>query len=184
MSDEKHIEEEVFEDAPSEDMEIEDIEEAEGDKLKSLRDKLRTCDEEKRGHLEELQRTKADFLNSKRRLEEQLTRDKERITEKHVGALLPLADSFDMAMADPSWESCDEKWRKGIEGVFAQLQGILKGYGVEKVGAKGEEFNPEMHEAVSSAPGEEGKVVDVLQAGYAVGDRIIRPAKVIVGVTG
>ena len=183
MQDEKHIDEEVLEEIPAEDVEIEDMEEAEGNKLKSLREKLRTCEEEKRSHLEELQRTKADFLNTKRRLEESLQRDKERITEKHVEALLPLADSFDMAMGDPSWETCDEKWRKGIEGVFAQLQNILKGYGAERTGAEGETFNPEMHEAVSSGEGEEGKVIGVLQAGYKIGDRIIRPAKVIVGVT-
>ena len=182
MQEKEHIEEEILEDTHSEDVEIEDIEEAEVSKLKSLRDKLRTCESERRGTLEELQRTKADFLNSKRRLEEQLTRDKERITTKHIEILLPLCDSFDMAMSDPSWESCDEKWRKGIEGVYAQLQGILKTYGVTEVGHAGEEFNPETHEAVSSTEGEEGKVHQVLQKGYTIGETIIRPAKVIVEV--
>src|SRR5690606_19600211 len=94
-SDEETVLEEETDD--SFEPELEDIEEAAGDKLKKLRDKLKACDEDKRQILEELQRSKADFLNSRKRLENQLERDRERITTGHIEELLPLKDSFDIA---------------------------------------------------------------------------------------
>ena len=160
--------------------ELEDIEEATGEKLKKLRDKLKACDEEKRQILEDLQRSKADFLNGRKRLEEQLERDRERITTKHIEELLPLKDSFDMAMQDESWLDADEKWRKGIEGIYAQLETVLKNNGVSEIEALGQEFNPHEHEAVSH-DGEGHTVTAVLQKGYRVGTTIIRPARVAVG---
>jgi len=167
------------------DIELEDIEQASGDKLKQLREKLKGCEKERMEHLEALQRTKADFLNSKKRIEEQLQRDRERITVGHVLALLPLADSFEAAMSDKNWEECDEKWRKGVEGIYAQLMNILKANEVTPIDAEGEHFNPHEHEAVSNAPASEetkiNTVVNVLQKGYRMGDTVLRPAKVIVG---
>lgn len=160
--------------------ELEDIEEAAADKLKKLRDRLKACDEEKRQILEDLQRAKADFLNGKKRLEEQLARDRERITEKHIEELLPLADSFEMAMQGAGWEEADEKWRQGIEGIYAQLVNILKGSGVTEIEALGKEFDPHEHEAVSQE-GDGHTVTAVLQKGYKVGDVIIRHARVAVG---
>lgn len=166
--------------------ELEDVEEYEGNKLKTLRDKLKQCEKEKMEHLEELQRTKAEYLNSRKRLEEQLERDTARARESFVGELLPLADSFDMAMQDPSWENCDEKWRNGIENIHAQLGRVLSSHGVSKIDATGVAFDPHEHEAVSNAPvDDEAKVdtvIDVVQAGYKMDDTIIRHAKVVVGI--
>ncbi|NCN52520.1 nucleotide exchange factor GrpE [Candidatus Parcubacteria bacterium] len=168
-----------------EDMELEEEESLAGGKMKQLRAKLADAEEAKRAALEELQRTKADFLNSKRRLEDQLARDRERITERHIEELLPLADSFDMAMGSPSWQSADEKWRKGVEGIHAQLMNILKANGVSKLEAVGAHFNPHEHEAVSNVPVTDEQQVDtviaVLQEGYKRGDTIIRHARVTVG---
>lgn len=164
---------------------IDDIEldEAEGlikDKLKKVKDELKACQKERRNELEEVQRIKADFLNSKRRNEEQLARDRERITIKHVESLLPLCDSFELAMNDPSWNTCEEKWRKGVEGIYAQLQGTLRASNVSEVGKVGEIFNPHEHEAVAHE--DDGDTVTaILQKGYKMNDTIIRPARVAVG---
>jgi len=164
-----------------------DIEESEKNKINALRKKLTHCEEEKRNYLEDLQRARADFLNSKRRLEEQLARDKERATDKILTELLTLVDSFDTAMADTNlWESVDERWRTGVEAIHTKLLSTLKNNNVTPIDPLGDSFNPEEHEAVSNAPVTDGKQVDtvivVLQKGFKRNGTIIRPAKVIVGV--
>lgn len=170
--------------------ELEEVEERSDKKIKELRDKLRACEEEKRAHLEELQRAKADFLNSKRRLEEQTQREIERATNKHIEKLLPLYDSFHIAMSDQAaWEALDQTWRKGMEAVFAQLQSLFAGYQLEVIGTPGETFDVERHEAMSTVPVEEpaqhDTIVTVLQPGFirntSAGQVLLRPARVTVG---
>jgi len=171
----------------------EDIElDAEGEevqvteKLKALREKLKACEAEKMKYLEDLQRNKADFLNSKRRLDEQLQRDKERATDKILMELLTLTDSFDTAMVDRAlWDTIDERWRVGVEAIHTKLLSILKSNNVEPIDPKGEAFNPEEHEAVSNSPVTDDAQVDtiitVLQKGFKRNGTIIRPARVVVG---
>lgn len=164
-----------------EDASLEDIEGASTAKMKQLRQKLAACDEEKRSIHEELQRTRADFLNSKRRLEEQLQRDRERITDRHLEDLFPLADSFEMAMQAPSWSEADETWRKGIEGIYAKLIAIFKSNGIEVIDPPlGSPFNPHEHEAIIDN-GTNDHIGHVLQKGYKRNNMVIRPAKVAVG---
>lgn len=156
------------------------------DKLKTLKKKLAACDEEKRAYLEDLQRVRADFLNSKRRLEEQFSRDKERATDKILIELLSLADSFDTAMKDKElWNSIDEKWRVGVEAIHTKLSSILSSNNVETIDPLGQKFNPEEHNAVSNTPVEKEKdidtVVGVLQKGFKRNGTVIRPAMVVVG---
>lgn len=166
--------------------EIEEVEELTRGKLQSMRESLKNSEAERVKGLEELQRTRADFLNSKRRLEEQFVRDRERIIDDVIRDLLPLIDSFETAMGDTTnWESLDKTWRTGIEAIHSQLVRFLADYEIEHIEAKGKTFNPHEHEAISNAPQENEKnidmVVEVLQTGYKRGDTIIRPAKVIVG---
>lgn len=155
------------------------------EKLKKMRQKVAACEEEKRRCQDDLQRTKADFLNSRRRLEEQFIRDKERIVEKILADLLPLADSFDMAMADTAaWESVDPKWRSGVEAIYAKLRSILKDHDITPLDSIGQPFNPHEHDAVSNVPVDDDKVdhvITVLQKGYKRNDTIIRHAMVTVG---
>lgn len=185
----KHDEEVELEDTfLPEDVELEADEEEVSvqNKLQSLRKKLTQCDEEKRMYLEDLARVRADFLNSKRRLEEQLARDKERSVDKLLFELLTLVDSFDTAMADKAlWETVDERWRLGVEAIHAKLLGTLKSNNVIPLDALGHSFNPEEHEAVSGVSVENldevDTVVTVLQKGFKRNDTILRPAKVVVG---
>ena len=168
------------------DVTIEDTEEMTKEKLRALREKLKACETEKMAHLEDLQRARADFLNSRRRLEEQLFRDRERAVDDILRELLALSDSFDTAMADTSlWEAIDERWRSGVEAINAKLHSVLKSYSVESIDPIGQPFNPGEHEAVSNqevAEEAEDRVVKVLQKGYKRGPDILRPAKVVVGV--
>lgn len=159
-------------------------------KLKVLRDKLKKCEAERMSHLEELQRAKADFLNAKKRLTEDKENDKRRFAVAHVERLLPLCDSFYMAMADKdAWSEAPEKWRKGIEGIHSQLQSILDSYQVSSVSPVGEDFDPEQHEALSMVPVEDKKqhqkIISVIQQGFVMkGEQrevVVRPARVTIG---
>ena len=170
--------------------EITDIEDAEVGKLKKLRDKLKQAEEDKKAALEELANVKADFLNARRRLEDDTKRSVERKTIKHMETLLPLADSFHMAMSNKAvWEKADENWRKGIEGINSQLLQILKDNGVQPVDPIGEAFDPVKHDAIGTKEVDESDVdtvVTVMQQGYEMTidgrTEIIRPARVTTGV--
>jgi molecular chaperone GrpE len=168
------------------DIDLETEDESLTDKIKSLRTKLVASEDERKKSQDDLQRTRADFLNSKRRLEEQLARDKERSTDKILFELLTLIDSFDTAMADKKlWETIDEKWRVGVEAIHTKLLSILKSNNVEQFDPTGQSFNPEEQEAVSSVVVSDEdqieKVMAVLQKGFKRNETIIRPAKVVVG---
>jgi molecular chaperone GrpE len=173
-----------------EDLELSDEEATGAQKMKQLRQKLAKCDEEKRQILEDAARAQADFLNARRRLENERAQDKIRFTKKHVEALLPLSDSFEMARSNKdAWEKADENWRKGIEGIHTQLQQLLASYGVSEIQADGADFDPYKHEAIGMVPVADKKldhkVINVLQKGYEIKDgdsmEVIRPARVTTG---
>jgi len=96
--------------------ELEDVENTANQKIKTLRDKLKETEAKLMDLREELQRSKADFLNAKRRLEEERLQDRKRTINKHIEKLLPICDSFYLAMLDKEiWAKADERWRQGIE---------------------------------------------------------------------
>ena len=141
----------TYEDNSPSDTEIVDDEATAAQKLKVLRTKLQEATDKNRELGEEVQRTKADFLNARKRLEEEQFRSRERDTVKHIEKLLPLADSFYLAQLDrAAWEKADEKWRRGIEGISNQLTSILRSYGVSAVDPTGHPFDPLKHEAMST----------------------------------
>lgn len=155
-------------------------------KIKALREKLRACQKERQEYLDGWQRAQADHLNSKKRIEGERAGDAERHAAHFIETLLPLCDSFDMALRSLT-ESTDEggEWRSGIERIYDQLMAVLKRYNVTVISPLGQDFDPHMHEAVSEAtvtdPAQHNIIMDVLQKGYAIDARLIRPAKVVVG---
>jgi molecular chaperone GrpE len=72
----------------------------------------------------------------------------------------------------------------GIRLIYRKFQAVMEMSGVTEIEADGHPFDPALHEAVAQVPGEEGKIVSVAQRGYKLGDRVIRPAMVIVGKGG
>lgn len=168
-----------------------DAEETQDQIISKLRKQLKDVDTDKRKLLEDLQRTKADFLNARKRLEEERLRDRRRATIQHIEELLPLCDSFEMALSNKEvWEKADLTWRRGIEGIHAQLQSLLNKYQVTTLKPLGEKFDPTRHEALSTVEVEEetkhDTVIAVIQSGYEIKDRdgtteLIRPARVAIG---
>jgi molecular chaperone GrpE len=160
------------------------------DKISTLQKKLKTSEAARRELQEELQRAKADFLNARRRLEEDKERYKDRLRITFIEELLPLCDSFYMAMSNEAvWNAIDPVWRTGVESIHGQLQSILSSNRVSVINPKGKPFDPQKHDAVSNAPvtdeAQHDTVVSVLQPGYemTIGDKteIIRAARVVVG---
>jgi molecular chaperone GrpE len=170
--------------------ELEDIEENSVQKIKRIKKQLKECEKEKMDILESLHRAKAEFLNGKRRLEEEKARDKERAIISQIEKLLPLCDSFKMAMSDTeAWQQIDATWRIGVESIHTQLQSILSSYNVIELNPIGEEFNPSIHDAMTNVPVTDStqhhKVISVIQNGYVrkngEKEELIRPARVTVG---
>lgn len=174
----------------NEETELEDIEEATDTKIKTLRAKLTQCEDEKRQILENSQRDKAEFLNARKRIEEDKQKDRVRQRMDHVFELLPLCDSFEMAMSNTeAWEKADKNWRVGVEGIKTQLMKILESYNVSTINQTGENFDPYRHEAIGTEAvideSLKDKIIKVVQSGYEmkIGDKteLIRPARVTIG---
>lgn len=128
----------------------------------------------------DLQRVQADFINFRRRSDEEKARAVQTGKEQAVIALLPVLDNIERAIAHEPADIKDHQWVKGITSIAAQLDGQLKAIGLQKIGVVGEVFDPNKHEAVSvdEAEGATEVVAAVLQTGYQFGDSIIRPAMV------
>ena len=183
MKDEKEKDEVVFE--------AEDEAEPK-DALKKLREKLATCVEEKQGYLNGWQRDKAEFLNARKRDEERQKELVKYANEDLILDLLPVLDSFEMAKANKeAWEKVDKNWRVGVEYIQSQILAILQKSGLIELNPLGQDYSPLEHEAIemvpltgeqaSGATSQDGKIVTVINKGYKLGDRIIRPPKVKVG---
>jgi len=149
--------------------------------VESLQAQLAEERERTQGYVAQLQRALADFQNLKRRTEEQRATDRAQANATAVINILPAIDDLDRAMSTVDATLAGLGWVEGIRHVLRKLEGALVAMGVTEILADGEDFDPIVHEAVSPAPGEAGKVVRVLQKGYRIGDRIIRPAMVMVG---
>ena len=103
--------------------------------------------------------------------------------EKTITAILPVLDDFERALADTSDDP--QVIREGMQLIFQKLQNTLKGLGVKKIETDGADFNVDYHESVALVPGmgedKKGKVIDCIQTGYMLNDKVIRFAKVAVG---
>lgn len=155
-------------------------------KIEKLRKKLKKAEEEKREYLDGWQRAKADFINFKKRTEESKKELAKYSSENIILQILPIVDNFEQAFNDTeAWKSVDENWRKGIEMIYNQLLEILKDNNVEEIKSLGETFDPKIHECVETVEIEDekddDKILEVIQKGYRIDDKIIRHPRVKVG---
>ena len=92
--------------------------------------------------------------------------------------LLPLLDDLERALRTVDTKLAGLTWIDGVWLIYRKLQAVLENAGVKEIEADGVPFDPNVHEAISEAPGEEGTVVSVVQKGYMLGERVVRPARV------
>jgi len=125
------------------------------------------------------QRLQADFENYRKRVLREQTALVERATEGLIEQLLPVVDSFELAMANLNGDTDIDSLRKGVELVYAEFIGVLVRAGLEPIAALGEPFDPNVHEAVmqDDGPGEP-RVGGVLRTGWKLKGRVLRPAMV------
>lgn len=127
-------------------------------------------------------RLMAEFQNYKKRVAKEKNDIREYATEKLVMELLPVLDNFERALA-ASAEDDPAGYAKGMELIFTQMVTELQKSGLAEVEAEGQDFDPTKHNAVMTEENEElesGKVSKVLQKGYALNDKVIRPSMVAV----
>jgi molecular chaperone GrpE len=128
--------------------------------------------------LDTSRRLQADFENYRKRVLREQTALVERSTEGLVEQLLPALDSFELALLSLA-DDVDEKVRKGLQLVYAELFGALERAGLERIDALGALFDPNEHEAVAQDEGEgEPHVGDVFRTGWKLKGRVLRPAMV------
>ena len=131
----------------------------------------------------DLQRTRADFENYRKRVEAEKQSAHELGQTKSVMKLLPVIDTVERAVANVPEELQDNAWVKGVAGLSKQLDKQLKEIGLEKIDAKpGTLFNPEFHQAVqfdeSTTDGDKEVIAEELRAGYTLNGSVIRDAMV------
>ena len=130
---------------------------------------------------ERYMRLMAEFQNFKRRAAREKSDIHAYANEKIIGELLPVLDNFERALQTESGDL--ESYSKGMELIFTQLKTALEHAGLEEIKALGEDFDPNVHNAVMTEDSEEhddGKISKVLQKGYKLNDKVIRPSMVAV----
>ena len=148
------------------------------------KDPLEAVKEENAKLRDQLLRTIAEFENYKKRT---LKEKAELILnggEKTITAILPVLDDFERALADTHTDD-PEAIKEGMDLIFKKFIKTLEGLGVRKIEAVDEDFDVDYHEAIAMVPGmgdeKKGKVIDCVQTGYMLNDKVIRHAKVAVG---
>jgi molecular chaperone GrpE len=129
---------------------------------------------------DQLLRLAADFDNYRKRARREKEEYQKVANERLLRDVLPVADNLDRALAHAA---ADNPVVAGVRMVSKQLLDILAGYGVRPFDSLGKQFNPEMHEALSQAPAgdaQPGSVLEEIERGYTLHDRLLRPAKVVV----
>ncbi len=149
--------------------------------IKDLQDQLESQTSKAGEYFEGWQRERADFVNYKKRIERDQTLSYQNAVGSITKKYLPVVDDLERALkARPSTEE-GSKWAEGIELIYRKLQQILESDGVKEIKAEDEMFDPSLHEALTneeSSAHECGQIIEVVQKGYLIGDRVIRPALV------
>jgi molecular chaperone GrpE len=131
-------------------------------------------------YLDGWQRARAEFANYKKRVEREQAEAHARAAAGILIRFLPVLDDLERALKERP-PGADPGWVEGIELVLRKLQGLLEAEGVEMIPAEGQPFDPTLHEAVTheaSGDHREGHVIEVIQKGYRLGDRVLRPSLV------
>ena len=130
-------------------------------------------------------RLMAEFDTFRRRTAEEKLALVSSASADTIKGLLPILDDCEIALGALEKSTDSDAAKEGTRMIFDKLNAYLKGKGLERIEAKGKDFDTELHEAVTTfpAPSEEmkGKVIDVVQTGYTLGGKVLRYAKVVVG---
>lgn len=138
---------------------------------------------------EDMLRALAEVENTRRRAERQAAEARAYAIDRFAADLLPIADTLGRAIAAAPQDAADEAVRNLIAGLELTERTMLDAFarhGLKRVGAKGDAFDPNLHQAVAQAPSDQpaGIILEVMQPGYVLGDRTLRAAMVLVSAGG
>ena len=188
MKDETENKDEIL-DEQVDDVVFEETAEGEGealskDKIKKLREDLKKAQTEKADYLASWQKERADFINYKKGEDERKKQTLDYAREQFVEELLPVLDGYDMAFANKeAWEKVEKNWRMGVEYIHQQLLKVLSDNGVMEISpVVGDIPNSNLHDMIENVvTDDESKdhtIAQVMQKGYKITGRVLRPARV------
>ncbi len=141
------------------------------------------ADEKKKAeeYLAKWQRAQADFINQKRRNEQEKGEIIKIANTELARSILSSLDDLTRALEHIEAPTAEDSWVEGISLIERKLRASLESHGVREIKALGEKFDPNLHEAAMHSKGPEGVVIQEIQKGYILHDRVIRPSMVVVG---
>jgi molecular chaperone GrpE len=158
----------------------EKLEQAEMDNAQ-LRVALEAAQAEAKDYLGATQRVQAEFINYKRRIERDLNTSVQNATGNAIRRYLDVADDLERALKNRPQEGPGALWAQGVDLIYRKLLNAFEADGVKLIEAEGQQFDPNLHEAISQEDNpnfESGQVIAVVQSGYILGERVLRPARV------
>lgn len=136
--------------------------------------------EEREAFRDQALRARAEFDNFRKRVERDRSQMSARATEDALRDFLPIVDDLERALAADTGDE-GSAFHQGVQMIYRQMQDVLRRRGLEPIDTVGQDFDPNIHEAVAYEPAEgrrEGEIIGELRRGYRIGDRLVRPAMV------
>ena len=146
--------------------------------MDALRSELEQAQAKAAENLDGWQRSLAEFQNYRKRIERDRLTEQASMKGELIKKVLPVLDDLERALQN---RPANDAWAGGIELIQRKLQGILDAEGVTRIEAEGKMFDPNLHEAISHEPSEaheSGQIIEVVQQGYMLGERVIRHSMV------
>ncbi len=173
QNDSAFYEESIFEDLAA-DPELDE-------QVSALKIALEEMDKKAEEYLDGWQRSRAEFANYKKRILRENIDIRQVARGEVIKLYLDIVDDLDRALQEKPETGDGETWSEGIEIIFQKLRARLESEGIKPMNPIGEEFDPNIHEALMKEESEEfesGQIIEVMQEGYWIGDKVLRPALV------
>jgi len=151
------------------------------DTITGLQQELQNAQNQCKEYFEGWQRERADFMNYKKRVERDQAQLHQVITANIIKKFLVVLDDMERAIKNRPADAEQQEWWNGVDLIYRKLQSILEAEGIQPIAAAGDLFDPNLHEAISheeSGEVQSGHIIEVVQQGYRLGDRVVRPALV------
>lgn len=151
------------------------------DTISGLQNELAATQAKADEYLEGWQRSRADFANYKKRVERDQAQTYQNAAASILKRYLGIIDDLERALKSRPADGDGAAWAEGIELIYRKLLSILESEGIQPMDAEGMLFDPNLHEAIMSEDSdqhESGQIIEVLQQGYLLGDKVLRPAMV------
>ena len=168
---------------------VDEAEETDAESTETKKEDTKDPLEEANSQIEELKdkylRSVAEFDNYRKRTLKEKTELILNGSEKTISAVLPILDDMERALANADKTDDPKVLKEGMDLIYQKFGKILEGLGLKKIETEDKDFNTDYHEAIAMVPGmgdeKKGKVLDCVQTGYTLNDKVIRHAKVAVG---